>query len=176
MDKFFNLVLALIAMLVAVPAWSQIYKWVDENGVTNYTNLPPTNPKAMELDLDSARLSVIETGTPEQLQTLAVKSEVGYLRQKVDQLEGQLEAGRYAGQYATESAAVPIETGYGYGYPYAYPGYFYAPATVFPDRYHFRKPHVRPTRFIGTPAGHGQSFNGMQRTGFQNRSFPTMTR
>jgi len=176
MDRFINFGFLLVAMLVAMPAWSQIYKWVDENGVTNYTNQPPPNGKAQELDLDSVRLSVIETDKPEQLAAMAARYEVGSLRQRVNELEDQLEAQRYASQYAAEYAAGPVEAGYGYTYPYAYPGYFYAPATTFFNRNHFRKPHVRPTRFIGTPAGNGQSFNGMQRTGFQNRSFPVMMR
>jgi hypothetical protein len=38
--------LLLIALAgLALPAWSQIYKWVDEKGVTQYTGTPPPGSK-----------------------------------------------------------------------------------------------------------------------------------
>jgi hypothetical protein len=40
--------IALAAMLAVMPAYSQIYKWVDERGVTNYSGQPPIDPKAAE--------------------------------------------------------------------------------------------------------------------------------
>jgi hypothetical protein len=33
--------LAIAFALVALPAWSQVYRWVDERGVVNYSNEPP---------------------------------------------------------------------------------------------------------------------------------------
>ena len=35
----------LAAVLAAVPAYAQIYKWVDEHGVTNYSSEPPAGLK-----------------------------------------------------------------------------------------------------------------------------------
>jgi Domain of unknown function (DUF4124) len=168
MATYFKLGFLLVATLVAAPAWSQIYKWVDENGTVNYTNQPPVNGKAEELDLNSARLSVIETDTPERLAVMKVQSEVGLLQQKVGQLESQLETERYVRQYTAESAATPVESGY------VYPGYLYAPAYFV--RNHPRRPHVRPTRFIQTPIAPGHSVHGMQHAGFPNQNVPIMTR
>lgn len=34
-----------IAILAAPPAGAQLYKWVDERGVTNYSNQPPADPR-----------------------------------------------------------------------------------------------------------------------------------
>ena len=36
-----QLLIFLAATLLAVPAWAELYKWVDERGVTNYSNAPP---------------------------------------------------------------------------------------------------------------------------------------
>ncbi len=76
MARLFNLGLLLLATIVAAPAWSQIYKWVDDDGVINYTNLPPSNPKAKKLDLESVPVSVIETDKRGQRAVWAIKSEV----------------------------------------------------------------------------------------------------
>ena len=169
MARFFiNISLLLLATFVALPAWSQIYKWVDENGVVNYASHPPSNGNAEELDLNSAPLSVIETDKPEQLAALAAKSEISSLRQKVNQLESELEAQRYARQYAVEPVAAPVSD------QYVYPGYLYAPANVVFIRHHLRKPHIIPTQFIQTPKGTSihtpmkpmHSFHGMWRAGF----------
>ncbi|HUL40996.1 MAG TPA: DUF4124 domain-containing protein [Burkholderiales bacterium] len=168
MARLLNLGFVLLAALVAAPASSQIYKWVDENGVVNYTNQAPANGKAKELDLNSTRLSVIETGTPQELEMLKVKSEVGYLRQKVDQLESQVESERYVGEYAAEPAATPVES------EYLYPGYYYAPGYFI--RHYPRRPRVRPTRFINTPRVPGHSFHTTQPAWLQNQVVPMMNR
>ena len=43
-----RLAIALAAILAVMPAYSQIYKWVDERGVTNYSSQQPVDPKAAE--------------------------------------------------------------------------------------------------------------------------------
>jgi hypothetical protein len=160
MARLFNLGLLLFTTLVAAPAWSEIYKWVDDDGVVNYSNLPPSNPKAKELDLDSVPVSVIETDKTDQRAAWAVKSEVSSLRQKVNQLESQIEAERYTRQYAAESGAMPG------GGEYGYPGYLYAPAVVVFPRSHLRRQMIIPTRFIRSPMTPRHSFPGVQHTGF----------
>jgi hypothetical protein len=40
-----RLSIALFAILAATPGSAQLYKWVDERGVTNYSNQPPSDPK-----------------------------------------------------------------------------------------------------------------------------------
>jgi uncharacterized protein DUF4124 len=161
MVRFFKLCLLLLGTLLAVPAWSEVYKWVDEDGVVNYSNQPPSNRKAEELDLNSIPISVIETDKVDQRAAWAAKSEVSSLRQKVDQLESQLQAERYARGYSVEPAAAPVD--------YGYPGYLYAPGVVFFQPHH-RKPHVKPTRFIPTPR---HSFSGMQPAGFPSGMTPS---
>ena len=39
----------LIFAIVAVPAFAQVYKWVDERGVTHYGERPPQGGKASEV-------------------------------------------------------------------------------------------------------------------------------
>lgn len=164
MARLFNLGLLLLATLVAAPAWSEIYKWVDDNGVVNYSNRPPYNRKAEELDLNSVTVSVIETNKTDQRAAWTVKSEVSALRQKVDQLESQLEAERYARQY-TADTGVGVGAMPGGGY-YGYPGYLYAPTVVVFPRSHLRRQMIIPTRFIRTPMTPKHSFPGVRHTGF----------
>ena len=162
MARLFNLGLLLLATIVAAPAWSQIYKWVDDDGVINYTNLPPSNPKAKELDLDSVPVSVIETDKTDQRAAWAIKSEVSALRQEVDQLQRQLESERYASQYTAGSGEGAMPDG---GY-YGYPGYLYAPTVAVFARSHLRRHSVNPTRFIRTPTMPRRSFFGTRHSRF----------
>ena len=165
MARLFKLGLLLLGTLLALPAWSGVYKWVDEDGVVNYSNQPPSNRKAQELDLNSVTLSVIETDKIDQRVAMAAKSEVGALRQKVEQLESRLEAERYTRGYPVESVTMPVVE---YGYPYGYPGYLYAPGGVFVQHHHLRKSQVIPTKFIRTPMTPRHSFSGMQPAGFRS--------
>lgn len=146
----------LLATLVAFPAWSQIYKWVDDDGVVNYSSSPPSNRKSEELDLNSVTVSVIETAKTDQRTAWAVKSEVSGLRQKVEQLERQLEAERYARQYTTESEAMLREPEYGY------PGTLYSPTAVVFVRPHLRRHLLIRTLPIQTPLAPKRSFPGMR--------------
>jgi hypothetical protein len=88
------------ATFAAAPAWAQIYKWVDNHGVVNYSNKPPTNRKAKELDLSTIRVSVYPAEKPGQRAAEAAKSDVAALSDKIDRLQHQLEAERQARQYA----------------------------------------------------------------------------
>jgi hypothetical protein len=169
MARLVKLSLLLLTILAAGPAWSQVYKWVDENGVVNYSNQPPSNRKAQELDLNSVTLSVIETDKIDQRVAMAAQSEVGALRQKVEQLESRLEAERYARGYPAESGTIPVVE---YGYPYVYPGYLYAPGVVYVQS-HLRKSQVFPTKFIRTPMTPKHSFSGMQPAGFRTGMTPS---
>ena len=63
---------ALPIFLAAVPASAQVYKWVDERGVTNYSNQPPADPEAVKkLGLVEDRISVY---TPDRALTQAVEA------------------------------------------------------------------------------------------------------
>ena len=43
--------LALLAARIALPAFADMYKWIDENGKVHYTDSPPPGKKAKKLDL-----------------------------------------------------------------------------------------------------------------------------
>ena len=44
-------VLGLVALVLSVPAAAQVYKWVDANGVTHYSEKPPETGKSKEVRL-----------------------------------------------------------------------------------------------------------------------------
>ena len=42
---------ALLAACLCLPAWAQIYKWVDEKGVTQYGQKPPADNKSQKMNM-----------------------------------------------------------------------------------------------------------------------------
>ena len=53
---------ALGAALVFVPfAEAQVYKWVDDKGVVNYSSTRPEKRKSTKLDEDSGRVSTVQS-------------------------------------------------------------------------------------------------------------------
>ena len=48
----------LLATLAMAPAYAQTYKWTDERGVVNYSNVPPASPKAKAAPIED-RVSVV---------------------------------------------------------------------------------------------------------------------
>jgi hypothetical protein len=114
--------LACVALLgAATPAPSaQLYKWVDERGVTNYSNQPPADPKAAKnLGQVEGNLSVYSPDPALTRAVVAFRQESGNraLAERVDYLERQLEAERLARQYAAPVAPVsaPCQSGDCYG-------------------------------------------------------------
>ncbi|MGC2519670.1 MAG: DUF4124 domain-containing protein [Burkholderiales bacterium] len=91
---------ALAALVAAAPAWAQIYKWVDDHGVVNYSSRPPLDRKASELDLSAATVSVYEAEKPDRRTAAVARSEVASLSDKIERLQRELEAERRARQYA----------------------------------------------------------------------------
>jgi hypothetical protein len=64
---------ALTSLLAGVSAHAQLYKWVDERGVTNYSNQPPVNPgAAKKLEVVADRVSVY---TPDPALKGAIEAE-----------------------------------------------------------------------------------------------------
>ena len=118
--------LACVTLLgAATPALSaQLYKWVDERGVTNYSNQPPADPGAAKnLGPVEGNLSVYSPD-PALTRAVAAQRQEGYnrgLAERVDYLERQLEAERLARQYAAPAVpvSVPCPSGdcYGSYYP-----------------------------------------------------------
>lgn len=78
-------VLALGAALWVAPfAEAQVYKWVDERGVVNYSTTPPANRPSTKVDEDSGRVSTIKA--PDQPRPQDTQRERA-LQQRVDELE-----------------------------------------------------------------------------------------
>jgi hypothetical protein len=99
-----NVQLATLAALLALAplVHAETYKWVDEKGVVNYSNTPPTNAKSVKLDEEQGRVSTIETydysrggaGTREKA-----------LQERVARLEQEVAYGRQAAAMEERAAA-----------------------------------------------------------------------
>ena len=72
------------ALWVAPFAEAQVYKWVDEQGVVNYSTTPPANRPSTKVDEDSGRVSTIKP--PDTSRTQETPRERA-LQQRVDELE-----------------------------------------------------------------------------------------
>ena len=160
----------IVAIAAIIAAWpvsaQQIYKWVDERGVTNYSNQPPTDPKtAQKARPVEDRLSVYspDPGLKQAIEDLHKNVEERQNRRRIEQLEDQLAAERRARE-AAAAAAAPQDTeraydrcladgrldcGEIYGiYPY------HVPVVVRPHHpKHKRKHFSGPTLKPGTIAG-----------------------
>ena len=102
--SLFCLILALL--IAAAPAWADIYKWVDEKGVVNYSATPPAKKAEVKspvktLDTGESRLSLY---TPARLPEAPRENTSEPLRNRVEQLENQLAAERGRRSYASAEA------------------------------------------------------------------------
>ena len=106
-----SLLVATLAMAGSPPsAAAQLYKWVDERGVTNYSNQPPADPnKVKNVAPVEGSLSVY---SPDPALTRAVaafqQENNRGLAARVDYLERQLEIERLARQYAAAMTPPPV--------------------------------------------------------------------
>ena len=95
--------LALATALLATPAaYAQVYKWVDEKGVINYSSTPPDKRKSQKLDEDKGRVSTIES-YDFQKEDAARRERA--LKDRIDRLEQ--DAQRTRQQSGQQSAAGP---------------------------------------------------------------------
>ena len=109
-----SLVTVFMATLAAAPAHADVYKWVDQHGVTNYAGKPPADAKAVKkVDILAQRLSVY---TPDAALVLAIASgsrgSDRILSDRVDSLERQLEAERRARQAAAAAGLQAAQAAY----------------------------------------------------------------
>lgn len=91
-----------LLLLIAGSAHGQIYKWVDEHGVVNYSADPPQGRQSQKVDPNAARVTVVPAA-PRSPGSGAGGAESG-LRERVTRLEGDLEAER-----ARRTAGQPTE-------------------------------------------------------------------
>jgi hypothetical protein len=96
--RCFILSSALVAVVfTAAPASAQVYKWVDDRGVVNYSNDAPANRNPTVLDPKSARVSTYSTeDTPKRASGTLTTTSESALSEKIDRLERKLDAERYA--------------------------------------------------------------------------------
>lgn len=145
----------LLALLLAPPAGAEVYKWIDDKGVVNYSSTPPPPGRAAkELPQNAPGVSVIPA--PPAPPPAPAKSATD---QRVDELERALATERAAREaarsaqderaearrraavaYCEENRGVDCEenpypsTGYGYGF---------SPVVV--------RPHVKPLPIVTPP-------------------------
>lgn len=176
-----RIVAALAVVLAGTPAWAQVYKWVDERGVTHYSDQAPPKQEAVKnLDIVADRLSVY-TPDPSLMRPSEHQGGDPVLSDRIDRLERQLQAERQARQYAAAAEAQAYMTAYeqcladrrvdcdGYGgyYPYA------APVVVAA----FRHRRFRPVAFphvTGLTAGNVVRFPGIMPGNFNDSSAITV--
>src|SRR6267143_3892086 len=122
-------ILPVVLLLVARPLCAETYKWVDEKGVTNYSNSPPASARLAEkTQVVEERLSVY-TPDPGLLRAIQV-------RPPISAPMPYAPAGAYE-HYA--AATQPMYDGYPYG------GYFpYTPEFVVVGHVHRPPPVARP--------------------------------
>ncbi|MGH8680480.1 MAG: DUF4124 domain-containing protein [Burkholderiales bacterium] len=94
---------ALAALLMLAPvAHAEIYKWVDEKGVVNYTSTPPQNRKSVKLDEEQGRVSTIEAY--DYSKSGAARREQA-LQERVARLEQEAARGRQTAALDAAAAA-----------------------------------------------------------------------
>ena len=167
-----RLLVPLMVALAAVPAWAEVYKWVDDSGTVNYSNLPPANPAvAKKTQLVPDKVSVI---SPDPAVVRAMQAGQSTrdraLAEKVDRLERQLDAERHARQAAGAAAAqaeqaaydrcvldrnVDCSGGYSSYYPYAVPAVVVRAPRIAPT-IPIARPHIssRSVAFRSVPRSH----------------------
>jgi hypothetical protein len=155
------------AILLAAPAFAQVYKWVDERGVVNYSNEAPANRNSTVLDPKSVRVSTYSTDkAPQQAATTLASASERALSDKIDRLERKLDAERYARSLADaqiQTAADSryeqclrdrrVDCDYAGSEPYYYP--YYGPVVVAKHHMHPRSVVHRNTMALkaeGRPA------------------------
>jgi hypothetical protein len=159
--------LAAVTMLgAATPSVSaQLYKWVDERGVTNYSNQPPADPGTVrKLGTVEGNLSVYSPD-PALIQAVAAYRQGNNrgLAERVATLERQLEAERLARQYSAAAvpAPAPCPSGvdcygnYGSYYPAGIAG-----GGFFPPVGHRHKRLVQAQLPLGATAGNVVGMSG----------------
>ena len=105
---------AALSLALPAPAWAHIYKWVDERGVTVYSNvLPDKSPKNMEV--------VVEEKPSDRTPAADAMRREQQLLDRISNLERQLQAPQYQ-QYVSPP---PPSVDYGGYYQSYYPSYPY---------------------------------------------------
>ena len=99
-----------VLFLAPARASAQVYKWVDEKGVVNYSSQPPTEQKATLLDPNSVSVS---SYTPDETLTRAATTTPSAneraLAERIASLERRLDAERYSRQVLADAQTRSME-------------------------------------------------------------------
>jgi hypothetical protein len=113
-----------LTLLAAVPAMAaDVYRWVDENGVVNFSD---TAPRGAETGgaVDTVTLQDAAPKDQEPGQDIYhVAAQAERMQALRDEMEKEREARREQQRRAAQQPAAPSSSGVNYGYPYAYPAY-----------------------------------------------------
>jgi len=134
------MILGAAALALPVLAWAHIYKWVDERGMTVYSNvLPEKNPKNVEV--------VIEEKPADRAPAADAMRREQQLLDRISNLERQLQAQQYSQyQYSQYVSPPPPSVDYGGYYQSYYPSYPYSyPYVVLSRRF------IAPARSFVSP-------------------------
>ena len=191
MYRSISLLIIFPGFLTAVPAPAQLYKWIDKDGITNFSNQAPTDRKpAMKLELVMEKFSY---AAPERVispvPSAALQNNQQELSRKIDKLERELQAERQARQYAAYAIASPpaYEQPYNADDTSYYPAYnqyreansndyysYGAPIVFVPLRYRpihsFRAPPVSRLT-VGSPAWNVNDLRNVNRNSTAFRTF-----
>lgn len=145
------------AFLAAAPSSAQVYKWVDDKGVVNYSAEAPADRTSTLLDPKSARVSTYATDPQKQPATRLASANESALSEKIDRLERKLDAERYARSLSDAQIRTAADSRYeqclrdrrvdcDYAgidpYPYYDTPYYYGAAVL------VRPHHVRPRPIV----------------------------
>ncbi|TMI02949.1 MAG: DUF4124 domain-containing protein [Betaproteobacteria bacterium] len=119
---------AALSLALPAPAWAHIYKWVDERGVTVYSNvLPEKSPKNAQM--------VVEEKPADRAPAAEAMRREQQLLERIANLERQLQAQQYQ-QYPQYIPPPPPSVDYGGYYQGYYPSYpLTYPYAVFTGRF-----------------------------------------
>lgn len=114
MLRVVRLTSVLAVMLAAIPAYAQVYKWVDERGVTNYSSEPPADRNArVNAATVADRMSVYAPEPAVQRAISAISmGKDRILSDRIDSLERQHAAERQSPQYAAAAEARAAQAAY----------------------------------------------------------------
>jgi hypothetical protein len=131
MIRAMRTLLFVVAATAMAPLYAQTYKWVDDKGVVNYSNVPPPARMAKALPIED-RVSVITPDPKLAAATAAAQAQSArqaeYAHQEwLARQQGMLQAQALAAAYAA-----PAD--YGPYYPYAYGAARYVRSRPLPPR------------------------------------------
>ena len=89
--------IALVTACLCLPAWGQIYKWVDEKGVTQYGQKPPADNKSQKMNMPAASPAATAGSPPARAPLASLKEQEFELnKRQIASQEAQVKAFKQA--------------------------------------------------------------------------------